>query len=344
MYLLWAVCFCVTWGVSGNAYAQDARDATPDLPATKDTFKSAILYEYSGEDGDQGFIDLVREGARQAKKNIGIDYTEFRITEEKERLVVLEEAIRSGYRYIIAVGVQNTIPVLTLASSHPEVKFTVIDSVIPPLYENIQSISFKDHEGAYLVGILAANLSPTETVGFIGGMDVPLIQNFALGYFQGAQHHNPNIAIRRDVVGVTAEAWNNPERAKILARKQYHDGVGVIFAAAGGSSIGVLEAAKEMGTFAIGVDTNQNHLYPGTVITSMVKRVDKAIYEALIAAHSGRWKAGTHYLGLKEGALDYAIDIHNKDKITLAMINEVEKARDQIIRGIIHVEVFSKGY
>jgi basic membrane protein A and related proteins len=339
MPFLIGLCLCAALPAFARSTHSPALSRMP-----KDAFHPAIIYEYSGEEGDKGFIDLVRAGAQQAKTHIGIDYSEFRISREEERIALLEHVVRSGYRYIIAVGVQNTMPVLTLASHHPEVRFTVIDSVIPPLYDNIQSISFKDHEGAFLVGILAASLSPTEKIGFIGGMDVPLIQNFAMGYFQGAQYHNPNIVISRDMVGNTPEAWNNPERAKILARKQYHDGVGVIFAAAGGSSIGVLQAAHELGTLAIGVDTNQNHLFPGTVVTSMVKRVDKAIYESLITAHGGRWRAGTHYLGLKEGALDYAVDVHNKDKVTLDMIDDVEEARDKIIRGLIHVEVYSKGY
>ncbi len=304
-------------------------------------FHPAIVYEFSGKKGDKGFIDLVKKGAQKAKEEVGIEYEEFRITEGQSRLTVFRDIVGKGFTHIIAVGFQNMVPVLTIADQHPEIKFTVIDGIVPPIYSNVQSVSFKDHEGAFLVGVIAAAVSKSDELGFIGGMDVPLINNFALGFYQGAKYYKPEIGLNRDVVGTDPTAWNNPERAKSLAKRQYNEGVSVIFAAAGGSSIGVLEAAEEMGKYAIGVDTNQNSLFPGTVVTSMVKRVDKAVYETLTSTYSGRWKAGIKYLGLSDNALDYAVDIHNKDIITLDIINKVEEAKDKIIRGILEVEVYT---
>ena len=304
-------------------------------------FRPAIIYESSASAGDFAFIDSMKRGARKAQNEIGIVYEEYPIPENKDRTVFIKDIAEKGVTHIIAVGFQNVVPVMTLAEQYPEVKFTVIDGMVPELFRNVQSIIFKDHEGAFLVGMVAGYLSPTNKVGFIGGMDVPLISNFALGFYQGARHARPEIEMIRDTVGQSADAWNNPERAKVLAKKQYNSGVGVIFAAAGGSSIGVLEAAEETGSLAIGVDTNQNGLYPGAVLTSMVKRVDRAVYDTLANAFSGRWEPGIKYLGIRENALDYAVDVHNKDLITKEVIDKVEDAKDQIIRGLIPVELYS---
>jgi basic membrane protein A and related proteins len=304
-------------------------------------FRPAIIYEFTGNAGDQGFIDLVRQGAERAKEELNIHYTEHRIIAGEDLITEFRKVIKEGATHIIAVGFQNIVPVLTIASEYSEIKFTVIDGIIPPIYSNVQSLSFKDHEGAFLVGIIAAELATNNKIGFIGGMDVPIINNFAIGYYQGAKYDNPNIQMQKDVVGTDPSAWNDPARAKALARKQFNEGVNVIFAAAGGSSIGVLEAAEEMGQYAIGVDSNQNSLFPKTVVTSMVKRVDKAVYETLAAAYDGKWKAGIKYLGLKEGALDYAVDVSNKDVLSLKIIEKVEEARDKILRGDLMVEVYS---
>ena len=341
--------------LSGEPPRELPRNFSPDLIANKnennnnqysknehnDSFRPAIIYEFTGKAGDQGFIDLVRLGAEQAKDKVGISCVEHKITAGQDYVVAFRKIIKDGATHIIAVGFQNIVPVLTIAAEYPEVKFTVIDGIIPPIYPNVQSLSFKDHEGAFLVGIIAANIAGNNHIGFIGGMDVPIINNFALGYYQGAKYANPNIVMEKDVVGTDPSAWSSPERAKILAKKQFNDGVNVIFAAAGGSSIGVLEAAEEMGHYAIGVDSNQNSLFPKTVVTSMIKRVDKAVYETLISSFSGKWKAGIKYLGLKEGALDYAVDINNKDVITLDIVEKVEDARDKIVRGLLMVEVYT---
>ncbi len=320
------------------SHAQD--DARPPLGDME--FRPAILYESGASKGDFAFIDMMKRGAQKAKAEIGISYEEFNLAEGKDRLEFIKEIADSGVTHIIAVGFQNVVPVLSLADKYPEVHFTVIDGIVPPLFNNVQSINFKDHEGAFLVGIIASELSPTNKLGFIGGMDVPLIKNFEYGFRQGAEYARSGIEILpADTVGTTPAAWSDPERAKALAKKQYNSGAGVIFAAAGGSSLGVLEAAAEMDRLAIGVDTNQNSLYPGNVLTSMVKRVDKVVYDVLANSFSGKWEPGIKYLGIKDNALDYAVDIHNKDLITKQAIDKVEEAKDRIVRGMITVEVFS---
>ncbi len=310
--------------------------------ASAEAFHPAIIYESRDGKGDSGFLNSVSKGAKLAHDEVGIDYKEYVLPEGRDRADFMAEVAEKETTHIIAVGFQNVVPVLSLADRFPEVKFTVIDGTIPPLFNNVQSITFKDHEGAFLVGMVAGYVSKTGKVGFIGGMDVPLISNFALGFYQGARYANPDIELIRDTVGENVSAWSNPERAKQLARKQYNSsGVDVIFAAAGGSSIGVLEAAEEMGKLAIGVDTNQNGYFPGTVLTSMVKRVDKVIYDNLTNSFSGRWEPGIKYLGIRDNVLDYAVDINNKDLISKEIIDKVEAAKDQIIRGQLKVEMYT---
>ncbi len=321
---------------------ESGADAELSSTAAEEEFRPAILYESGASKGDYAFIDMMRRGAGKAKAEVGISYEEFNLPEGRDRMEFLKEIADSGVTHIIAVGFQNVVPVLSVADQYPEVHFTVIDGIVPPLFKNVQSINFKDHEGAFLVGILAGELSPTNKIGFIGGMDVPLIKNFEYGFRQGAEYARPSIEfVPSDTIGTTPAAWSDPERAKALAKKQFNSGVGVIFAAAGGSSVGVLEAAAEMDRLAIGVDTNQNGLYPGNVLTSMVKRVDKVVYDVLTNSFSGKWEPGIKYLGIKENALDYAVDIHNKDLVTKKAIDKVEEAKDRIVRGLITVEVFS---
>ncbi len=332
--LLFLVCICAG---TGAAWA-------------KEEFRPALIFETNtGLGGDYAFIDSMKLGAQKAKEELGIQYEEFPIPEGKNRLAFFREVASSGVTHIIAVGIQNVNPVIRIANEFKEVKFTVIDGMVPPFYSNVQSVVFKDHEGAFLVGMIAGLRSPTNKIGFIGGIDMPIINNLALGYYQGARHVRPDIEMVRDTVATgsknvtisgAANPWNNPERAKMLAKKQYNSDVGVIFAAAGGSSVGVLEAGEEMGKLAIGVDTNQNGLFPGTVLTSMVKRVDKVVNESLVNAYSGRWEPGIKYLGIRENALDYAVDVNNKDLITKKVIEKVEDAKERIIRGLIKIEEY----
>lgn len=304
-------------------------------------YKPAVVYLYSGSESDRAFIDAARTGVERAEREFGVPVTEHRMLGTENITATLKRVADSGASPIIAVGYQNVMPVLNLAERYPATRFTVIDGLVPPLFPNVQSIIFKDHEGAFLVGLIAAKLSKTSHIGFIGGMDIPLIRNFSTGFQQGAHYANPDIQVEVDMVGTNAQAWSNPPAAAKLAHKQFRAGVDVVFAAAGGSGLGVLQAAKEAGKYAIGVDTNQNGLYPGTVATSLVKRVDIAVYDSLKTSYQRRWNPGIKYLGIREGALDYAVDEHNKDLITEALIEQVATAKERIINGMIEVESYS---
>jgi basic membrane protein A len=215
------------------------------------------------------------------------------------------------------------------------VKFVLIDGQAAG--SNVNSVVFKEEEGSYLVGVAAAMASKSKKVGFIGGIDIPLIRNFACGYAQGVKAVNPKAEITQNMVGTTSGAWNDPAKGGELARSQFERGVDVVFAVAGGSGMGTLQMAKEKGKLAIGVDSNQNHLYPGSILTSMVKRVDNTVYDSFMEVKNGTWKGGVSYKGLKEGGVDWALDANNRKLITPEIEKRVLGARKDIIDGKIKV-------
>ena len=168
-------------------------------------------------------------------------------------------------------------------------------------------------------------------------MDIPLIRKFALGYVEGAKHVNPDIEIFQNMTGTTPAAWNDPTRGGELARSQFDRGADVVYAAAGGTGIGVYQAAKDAGKLAIGVDSNQNYIHPGTMLTSMIKRVDVAVYESFKAAQEGTWQGGIQVLGLAEDGVGWALDEHNRSLVSDEMEAAIEQARQDIIAGTIQV-------
>lgn len=309
--------------------------------AKAEEFRPVLIYVTGALDTDRAFIEMARAGAERAKKELRIEFEEFRLPENEEPTTFIKHIADQGFSPIIAVGYQNVMAVLTLAESYPNTRFTVIDGLVPPIYQNVQSIVFKDHEGAFLVGMVAAYTTQTQKIGFIGGMDVPLIRNFAYGYEQGAKFVRPNVEITKLMVGDTPEAWSRPDIAYDMALKQFNDDHDIIFTAAGGSSIGVLRAAKDKKKFAIGVDTNQNGTFPGHVLTSMLKRVDNAVFDTIKSAYENKWQAGIKSLGLKEAALDFAVDKHNRHLVTKNIVEQVLITRERIINGLIDVEMYS---
>lgn len=321
---------------------QKDHSAESAAPAVKRVIRPALLIDSASEQGgDKAFVDGALKGARMAKEELNLECKEFTLLKDQDRIAQIESIIQQGTTDVVAVGFENVVPVMKLAEKHATVRFTVIDGIVPPIFPNVQSIIFKDHEGAFLVGMVAAMTTKTDKIGFIGGMDVPLIRNFAYGYLQGAKYVKPQITVYSDMIGTTSDAWNDPASARTLAEKQYGSGADIVFAAAGGSGLGVLEIASKQKKLAIGVDSNQNGLYPGAVLTSMVKRVDRAVFETLQSAKDDEWKPGIKYLGVKESALDFAVDPNNNQLITKQIIEKVEATKDLIIRGVINVEMYS---
>src|SRR6266576_270493 len=258
----------------------------------------------------------------------------------------IEPAMRAfaerGYDLIIGIGFAQTPIIELVAKDYPNIRFAIVDGVSE--LPNVASLIFKEHEGSYLVGMLAAKTSKTGTIGFLGGMDIGLIHRFKGGYEEGARAVNPNIRVIPNYVGVTDAAWNNPGKGKEIALAQISKGADVIFTAAGNSGLGAFDAVEQAGTqnghathFVIGVDANQNMLKPGFVLTSMVKRVDNAVYAIIQDRVNGQFKAGFHVYGLNEDGVGYAMDQNNKDLITPEMIKQVEEAKKKIISGEIKV-------
>jgi basic membrane protein A len=235
-----------------------------------------------------------------------------------------------GANPIVGVGFSQGSAIEKGAKDFPKQQFAIIDFVVD--LPNVQSIVFKEHEGSFLVGMMAALASKTGKVGFVGGMDIPLIRKFQCGFEQGAKYANPKAEVFANMTGTTPAAWNDPSRGGELAKAQFAKGADVIFAAAGGTGIGVYQAAKDAGKLAIGVDSNQNHLQPGTMLTSMVKRVDVAVYNAFKGT-----KPGVQSLGLKEGGVDYAMDEHNAKLVSADMKKKVDAAKADIIGGKLKV-------
>ncbi len=319
------------------AYAQSDVTAKDKKP----TVNPAIIYLYSGDEGDSAFINSAKSGIALAERDFGVTVSVTRMKADENVQDVIRKVALTKASPVILLGNQNVAPLMEIVHLFPGNNFAIIDGLAPPLYPNVQSILFKDHEGAFLVGIIAGRMSHSGSVGFVGGMDIPLIRNFAKGYTQGVKYAAPDTKVSVQMVGSTADAWSNPEKARTIAHTLYHEGADIIFAAAGGSSVGVLQAASEMHQLAIGVDSNQNGIFPGSVLTSLVKRVDVAVYDTIKQSQNNTWRAGVKYLGIKEGALDYAVDQNNRGLMSEELIEEVATAKDKIISGKITVESYS---
>src|SRR3984893_12201549 len=237
----------------------------------------------------------------------------------------IEPAMRAfaerGYDLVIGVGFAQA-PIMELvAKDYPNLHFAIIDGVSD--LPNVASLIFKEHEGSYLVGLLAAKTSKTGTIGFLGGMDIGLIHRFLTGYEEGAKSVNPNIRINQNYVGVTDGAWNNPGKGKELSLAQIGKGADVIFTAAGNSGLRVFDAVEQAGKqngrathFVIGVDSNQDMLKPGFVLNTMVKRVDNAVYNIVQDVVNHRFSPGLHVFGLDKDGVGYSMDNFNKELIS----------------------------
>ncbi len=296
--------------------------------------KPAVVYDKGGK-FDKSFNEGVFMGADRFRKETGVEFRDFEPANDAQIEQALRRFARDGHSPIIAVGFSQATALQKVAAEFPDLKFTIIDMVVE--LPNVQSIVFKEQEGSYLVGLLGAMASKTNKVGFVGGMDIPLIRRFACGYVQGVKAAKPDAEIFQNMTGATPAAWADPVKGGELAKSQIDRGADVVYHAAGGTGIGVLRAVADAGKLGIGVDSNQNGLHPGRVLTSMLKRVDIAAYSSFKAAYEGTWKPGTSVLGLKEDGVDWALDEHNKALITPEMKAAADKARADIISGAIKV-------
>jgi basic membrane protein A len=302
--------------------------------AQANDFLPAIVYDFGGK-FDRSFNQSASVGAERFRKETGIAFREFEITNAAQREQIMTQLARRGATVIVAVGFTQASAVEKVAKEFPGVKFTIIDGTVD--LPNVQSVNFREQESSFLCGMLAALASKTGKIGFVGGMDIPLIRKFALGYRAGARYVNPGVEVFENMTGTTPAAWGDPTKGAELARSQFGRGADVIFHAAGATGIGVMQAAKDEGKLSIGCDSNQNYLHPGSVLTSAVKRVDVAVYRAFTDARSGAWKAGPLFLGLAEDGVDWALDEHNRALVTPEMEQRIIQARAAIISGAVKV-------
>ena len=293
-----------------------------------------IVFDIGGKD-DKSFNAAAWDGVKRAAEEFSLHLRDV----EPGDPTSLEPSMRAfaerGYDLIIGVGFAQAPIMERVARDYPNLKFAIVDGVID--YPNVASLLFKEHEGSFLVGMIAGKTSKTGKVGFVGGMDIPLIHRFATGYAEGAKYVNPKIEVYENYVGVTDGAWNNPGKAKELATAQIERGADVLFQAAGNSGLGVFDAAEETNKLAIGVDANQNWVKPGFILTSMIKRVDVAVYNTVKETLEGKFKGGMHLFGLDNDGVGYAMDEYNQPLIPQSVLDEVERAKKEIINGHIKV-------
>ncbi len=302
-------------------------------------YKPAVIFDMGGK-FDKSFNQSAYEGAERFKKETGIKYNELEVTNEGQREQFQRKLAQRKNSPIVVTGFSQAPPLGKTADAFPKTNFVIIDAVVDK--PNVRSVVFREQEGSFLVGALAAMKSKSGVVGFIGGMDIPLIRKFSCGYAQGAKYVNPKIKVLENMTGSTPEAWNNPTKGGELTKAQIDNKADVIYAAAGGTGIGVYQAAKDAGIYAIGVDSNQNYLHPGVMLTSMVKRVDVAVETALKDGMSGeKFKTGMQSLGLKENGVGWALDEHNRKLVTPEMEAKMKEINDAIIKGDIKVHDYT---
>ncbi|MGC1430050.1 MAG: BMP family ABC transporter substrate-binding protein [Albidovulum sp.] len=293
----------------------------------------AIIYDLGGK-FDKSFNEAAYAGAERWKAETGGTYKELEMQSEAQREQALRRLAEAGANPVVMTGFAFGDVLAQVAPDFPDTKFAIIDVDwldIP----NVSQVAFTEHEGSYLVGMMAAMASQSNTVGFIGGMDIPLIRKFACGYAQGVKAANPDATIVANMTGTTPSAWNDPVKGAELAKAQKSQGADVIYAAAGGTGIGVLQAAADEGILSIGVDSNQNHMHPGQVLTSMLKRVDNAVYAAFKAGAD--LEPGLTIMDLANEGVGYSMDENNAPLVSDEMRAAVDGAADKIKSGEIVV-------
>jgi basic membrane protein A and related proteins len=293
----------------------------------------AIIFDLGGK-FDKSFNEAAFNGAERWAQETGGTYKELEMQDEAQREQALRRLAEAGSNPVVMTGFAFGDVLAKVAPDFPDTKFAIIDMVVEQ--PNVKSVVFNEHEGSYLVGMMAGLASKSGTVGFIGGMDIPLIRKFGCGYAQGVKAVNPDATVILNMTGTTPAAWNDPVKGAELAKGQKSQGADVIYAAAGGTGVGVLQAAADEGILSIGVDSNQNYMHPGSVLTSMLKRVDNAVYEAFKEGEA--LTPGINVMGLANEGVGYAMDENNASLVTAEMQATVDAAAEKIKSGelVVH--------
>ncbi|MGZ3775375.1 MAG: BMP family lipoprotein [Pseudobdellovibrionaceae bacterium] len=310
-----------------------------NIQSFADALKVGLVLDKGGKD-DKSFNSAAYLGATKAEKDLKINLKYVEATDTNAIENLQRAFARKNFDLIIGIGFAQKEAIKKVAAQFPNIKFAIVDGEVTA--PNVRSLLFEEHEGSFVVGALAALKSKTAGIGFVGGMDIPLIRRFAMGYEAGAKYINPKIKVYENYVGVTGEAWNNPAKAKELALSQYSKNADVVFVAAGASNTGVFDAAEEKKKFAIGVDSNQNWIKPGFILTSMMKSVDVAVYDTIKELNEKKFAAGVAHFGLKNNGVDYTLDQYNEKLLTTDIKKKVDEIKAKIIAGQIQVPDYYK--
>lgn len=292
----------------------------------------ALIFDLGGK-FDKSFNESAFNGAMRWAEETGGSFDETEIQSDAQREQAIRRFAEAGNNPIIMAGFSWATPLSVVAPEYPDISFVIIDMVVDA--PNVRSVVFNEHEGSYLVGMMAGMASETDVVSFVGGMDIPLIRRFACGYAQGVLAANENATVIANMTGTTPAAWNDPVKGSELTLSQIGQGSDVVFAAAGGTGVGVLQAAADEGILSIGVDANQNYLHPGQVLTSMLKRVDNAVYDAMLAGADV--ETGFNVMGIGNGGVGYALDEFNAELVSAEMQAAVDGAAAAITAGELMV-------
>ena len=305
-----------------------------------------LVFDVGGR-GDKSFNDAAFIGIERAVREFGVEAQYLEPGDGSDRESGIRLLAAAGFDLVIGVGFMFSDDMYTVAREYPKVRFACVDYakfgpggfVKPP--PNLVALKFREEEGAFLVGAVAALTSRTGTVGFVGGMDIPLIRRFEAGYRGGVARVCERCRVVAGYAGVTADAFKNPAKGKELGLAQYGAGADVIFHASGSTGLGVFEAARERGTYAIGVDADQWKEAPGRILTSMIKRVDVSVFETVRAVIDGQFRGGVRTFGLKEGGIDWVYDANNRALVRAATHARVEELRREIVAGRLVVPTSS---
>ena len=302
-------------------------------------FPVGLVFDIGGR-GDKSFNDAAYAGLQKAQQDLGIRFSTLETSEGSDREAQLRQLASGDSKLVFGVGFLFTDDVRALAKEFPDKKFACIDYTVTPndtLPPNLVALKFREEEGSFLVGALAALLSKTGKIGFVGGMEIPLIRKFQAGFVAGAKAANPKVQVMVKYAGTTGAAFKDPTKGKELALAEYHAGADIIFHASGSTGLGVFEAARELKKLAIGVDSDQFDEAPGVVLTSMVKRVDTAVFDTIKETKDGQWRNGVRDFGLAEHGVTWVYDDRNKALIPDAVKARVDSLQALIVAGTLRV-------
>lgn len=325
--------------LSAVLLASGCAPSADQKPAPSDGLRVGLVFDIGGR-GDKSFNDAAYAGLERAQQELGITFTTLETTEGADREPQIRQLAAGGAPLVFGVGFLFTDDILALAREFPDQKFACVDMTVnegDSLPPNLVALRFKEEEGSFLVGALAGLLTKTNRVGFVGGMEIPLIRKFQAGFAAGVRAVNPRAEVLVKYAGNTGEAFRDPTKGKELGLAEYQAGADIVYHASGSTGLGVFEAARETGKLAIGVDSDQYSEAPGSILTSMVKRVDVAVLETIREVKEGRWSGGVHTFGLASDGVGWVYDERNQALIPATVKARVDSLRDEIIAGRITV-------